>query len=345
MTDGPGPANSPQSPRSSRSPSHRPSNPSTQQTDAQRVDTPREDEPPGQDEHQALRDKLSSFVSEYRDQKLSKSRVISRISVLIDDNATLSDPEKEKAINLYVEELNSIDSGRDPRFFMHHPEKDKTVDESVNEILNQVADQVRSQDDSQDDIDDLDEPPRKKRRAKECDMWYNPNDSSSFSENDSCRKTCKCLQIYNEDISGSKFLAKLNRNAPAGIPSSQWKRVLRGKALDLDHFLSSLHRTSINEEGETRIGNTKISLGVSDAKRRVSTTSEWSSAWHLAARAVAFAFPHRAEELRDYGDFIKTEFAGKLTSSHPRVILFDIAIRNIVQGGQVTLLTDRTIHL
>ena len=175
--------------------------------------------------------------------------------------------------------------------------------------------------------------------------WYNPDDSSSFSKNDSCRKTCKHLQAYNEDISGSKFLAKLNRNAPTGIPSSQWDCILRGEALDLDHFLSSLHWTSINEEGETCIGNAKISVGVSDAKRHVSTASEWSSAWHLASRAVAFAFPHHTEELRDYGDFIETEFSSKLTSSHPRIILFNIAIRNIVQGGQITLLTDRSIHL
>ena len=150
MTDGPGPINSSRPSRSSQSPSHRPSDPSTQRTDTQRTGTPREDEPPGQDEHQAL-DKLSSLVSEYQDQKLSKSRVISRISVLIDDNATLSDLEKEKAINLYVEELNSIDSRRDPRFFMPHQEKDKTVDKSIHKILNQVVNQARSQDDFQDD--------------------------------------------------------------------------------------------------------------------------------------------------------------------------------------------------
>jgi len=110
MTDGPEPANSPRSPRFSRSPSHRLSDPSTQRTGTQRTDTSQQNEPPRQDEHRALQDKLSSFVSEYRDKKLSKSRAISRISVLIDDNAALSDLEKEKAINLYVEELNSIDS-------------------------------------------------------------------------------------------------------------------------------------------------------------------------------------------------------------------------------------------
>ena len=347
MTDGPGPGNSSQSPRSSRSPSRRPVDPSIEQTDTQRTEGSRENESSGQDGHRAFRDKLSSFVSEYRDQKLSKSQVISRISTLIDDSAIFSDSEKENAIDLYIEEINSIDSNRDPRFFVPGQEKSKAVDQSVHEILDQVADRIRSRDEFQDDdVDDLDEPPRRKRRAKESNMgWYNPDDSPSSPESDSCRKTCKRLRIYNEDIPGSKFLARLNRNAPASIPSNQWERILRGEALDLDHFLSSLHQTSINEEGETCIGNAKISVGISDAKRRVSTASEWSSAWHLASRAVAFAFPHRLEELRDYGDFIEAEFAGKITSSHPRIILFNVAIRNIVQGGQSSLLTDRSIHL
>ena len=137
----------------------------------------------------------------------------------------------------------------------------------------------------------------------------------------------------------------MSRNAPKGIPNSQWDRILRGEVLDLDHFLSSLHRTTVSEEGETRVGNAKISFGVADAKRRVTTAAEWSSTWQLASEAVAFAFPHCSQELINYGKFISGEFTGKLSSSHPRIILYDIAIRNDVQGGQCTLLTDQQLHM
>src|SRR5437879_2064922 len=82
-------------------------------------------------------------------------------------------------------------------------------------------------------------------------------------------------------------------------------------------------------------------MGVSDAKRRVGTAAGWSAAWHFATRAIGFVFPHRAEELRSYGDYIEGEFAAKVTHSHPKIILFDIAVRNIVQGGQSILLTDQ----
>jgi len=81
-------------------------------------------------------------------------------------------------------------------------------------------------------------------------------------------------------------------------------------------------------------------MGVTDAKRCVSTAAEWSAAWHLATRATSFVFPHRAEELHAYGDYIEGEFVAKVTASHPKIILFDIAVRNMVQGGQSILLTN-----
>jgi hypothetical protein len=301
------------------------------------------------DEHESLRAKLSSIITDYREHKISKSRAISGVSTLIDDHPNLSEIEKEKAIDLYVDEISSINRDNGPEFIAPKSQKEKAIDKSVHDFLDQISNRVRGKgddDSSGSDSDDADEPPRKKKKVKESDMgWYDPNDRSPYSEDVSCRKTCERLQVYNRDIAGSKFLAKLSRHAPPGIPSSQWERIFRGEALDLDHFLSSLHRTTINEEGETCIGNAKISLGVADAKRHVSSAAEWSSAWRLAARATAFAFPHRTEELQAYGDFIESEFSGKLPSSHPRVILFDIAIRNIVQGGHNTLLTDRALHL
>ncbi|KIM34833.1 hypothetical protein M413DRAFT_79992 [Hebeloma cylindrosporum] len=88
-----------------------------------------------------------------------------------------------------------------------------------------------------------------------------------------------------------------------------------------------------------------LDSGVIEPKRRVNTAAEWSSAWHLASRAIEFAFPNRTRELGEYGRYIEGEFSAKLSSAHSHVILFDIAIRNIVQGGQCCLLTDRDIHL
>jgi len=137
----------------------------------------------------------------------------------------------------------------------------------------------------------------------------------------------------------------MSRNAPTGIPNSQWDWILWGEVLDLNHFLSSIHCTTVNEEGETHIGNTKISFGVADVKRCITTAAEWSSTWQLASEAIEFAFPHCSRELISYRKFISGKFGAKHSSSHSRVILYDIAICNIVQGGQCTLLTNQQLHM
>jgi len=303
-------------------------------------------DPISEDERQIALGKLNSFVSGYRDRKIPKFEALTGILTLLQGDASLTTSEKEKTIDIYIEELNSI--RHDDRRTGHGTQSRETldpgaIDKSVHDLLDKVSNRAKSfADFSGSDSDDQDDPPNKRRKIKESEMpWYRSGRSSNPLRNPNCLETCKSLRIFNKDIPGCKFWVKLAEGAPAGIPSSQWERIFRGEPIELDHFLSSLHRTSINEEGETRIGNAKISLGISDAKRRISTASEWSAAWHFAARAIAFVFPHRSEELRAYGDYIEGEFAAKLTSSHPKVILFDIAVRNLVQGGQSVLLTDQ----
>ena len=88
----------------SDSPTHRSSDPATREAESSG-----EIEPASEHERQAFRTKLSSFVSEYQDKRLSKPKAISSIiSTLINHDDALSELEKVKAINLYIEELNSI---------------------------------------------------------------------------------------------------------------------------------------------------------------------------------------------------------------------------------------------
>ena len=69
-------------------------------------------------------------------------------------------------------------------------------------------------------------------------------------------------------------------------------------------------------------------------------SGEWTSTWNATVKATKFAFPHRENELREYGEYIEGHFSAKVPSSHRRIILYDIAIRNEVGGGQNTLLTN-----
>jgi len=293
------------------------------------------------DEHRLSRDKLTSFVEQYRNREISKTKALTFIAGAVEDSTSLSDSEKDKTIKLYLEELDSICRESSTDFIAQLHSKRSHNDRELD--LDQISLAAKSVDGSQRaESEERDESPGKKRKLSTADLgWAEPNEDLPNGPLPlSCQCTLKKLDIYCQDIPRCKYLIRSSRNAPTGIPSSQWERIFRGEVLNLNHFLSSLHRTTVDEEGETHIGNAKISFGVSDAKRRVSTANEWFSAWNLAASALTFAFPHHADELHAYGDYINSEFAAKVSESHPRVILFDISIRNIVQGGQAFLLTD-----
>jgi len=183
--------------------------------------------------------------------------------------------------------------------------------------------------------------PKKRLRLKESDMpWYERGDDNEPSLNPSCVKTVKSLRLFNHDIKACKFHISVAAGAPDNIPPAQWERIFKGEPVDLDQILSSLHRITTTEERKASLGDTDILLGPVEATRKVATSSDWSTAWRRAARAIAFVFPHRTRELEDYAEYIESEFAAKVSTGHHRIILYDIAVRNLVRGGQQILLTD-----
>ena len=147
------------------------------------------------------------------------------------------------------------------------------------------------------------------------------------------------------DVSKAKFFVKIAPIAPSGIPSSQWEQILKGEAADLDQIFASLHHVFPDEERMGCLGDMEITFGVSEPKKHISTAAEWYSAWRKASKAIFFTFPHRCEELFEYGDYIESEFAAKVTSSHHKLLLYNVALRNEVAAGQHSLLRLPLIQL
>jgi len=296
-----------------------------------------ENEPLGEDDRQASLKELESLTSQFRDRRITKTTALTGIFAIV-VKLPLSESQKDQTIKLYTAELESTRHGDEP--IPHQIVANRSIVDARRVDRASVA--ANSVDGSQaaDSDDELDAP-RKKRKLTAADFpWYEADNHTLLALPASCIQTCKRLEVYLQDIPGCRNQIKIAPGAPRNVPITQWEQIFRGETLDLDHFLSSLHRTTVDEEGETRIGNARISFGIADAKRRVSSASDWASAWRLASKAVSFVFPHRAAELDAYSDYIDGQFSAKLTSSHPRVILFDIAARNLVQGGQSCLLTD-----
>ena len=301
--------------------------------------------------------RLDHLIDECRCGRASKSQTITNILNAL-DASTSSQPEKEKTLDLLLSEISSINGGANgPSTRATHVNtinlpgtgdvsgNKRALQKETEDFLEQIS---KGSDVSLSDSDDDERSSPKRRRLKESDMpWYSSTSTKAYPSNPSSDKTRQLLKRYNRDISNAKFFVKVAQGSPEGIPSAQWERILRGEPVDLDYLLSSLHRITFDEERKGHVGSTEISLGVSDAKKRVQSSSEWSSAWRRVSKAIAFCFPHRRDELDLYAEYIEGEFAAKHVSAHSRIIVYDIAIRNEVGGGQNCLLTDypRFTHL
>jgi len=148
------------------------------------------------------------------------------------------------------------------------------------------------------------------------------------------------LNYMEKTSPGANSLYEQPPTPPKEFRPPNGSRFFREKSLNLDHFLSSIVRTQIDEDRKARIGETHLTFSTSEAKRKVRNTADWAAAWRWASEAVVFAFPHRREELEQYQKHIQVKFDARRTYTHQRIIAYDIAVRNFVGGGQTSLLTD-----
>ena len=294
--------------------------------------------PSSENERTEILKHLEEVIESFRSGRISKTASISSIIRILGENSnvSLSESQKETTFDSYLTEILAIQSSKEELGGTQNPDEPANTDSP-----NTKTGDRRPSDSPESGEEDEDDRPSKKQRLLESDMpWYTPNVSSTHYSNPSCEETCRLLRAYNKDITKAKFFIKIAPNSPAGIPSSQWERILKGDSVDLNQIFASLHHVVPDEERTGRLGDTEISFGVSEAKKRVSTASEWTTAWRRASKAISFVFPHRRDKLFNYGDYIESEFAAKHSSSHHKLILYDIALRNEVAAGQHVLLTD-----
>jgi hypothetical protein len=135
--------------------------------------------------------------------------------------------------------------------------------------------------------------------------WYHRQEFGDSSQNPSCARTAVIIRKFNRDLKSAKLFIKLAPGAPQGIPMSEWEHIFKGEAVDLDKILLSLHCVTFDPERKAHIGDTEISISGTEMKQKIETSSEWSTAWRSASRAITFAFEHREQELSEYCDYIE----------------------------------------
>ena len=302
-------------------------------------------EPTTQEEKERIFERVEREMESFRKGERTRFQTSTRVANELDKWVGASDKEKGKAFDTYLAEINSLVAiqnedqsntrGTSSPARETLPAEQRPVGKRIREEVQELLDQV-----SGEELDEEEFEHRVvRKRAREEDMpWYSP--SSNSPRRGSCVETCKILLQFGEDLSGVKSLLRVANNLPGGIPSSQWDRILRGESVDLHQILSSMHFVQLDEERKGRMGKAEIIFAVAESKRQVKTGGEWSAAYRRMSKAVTFLFPHRREELYEYGEHIEGLFSAKHTSAHPKVILYDQSVRNQVGGGQNILLTD-----
>jgi hypothetical protein len=184
----------------------------------------------------------------------------------------------------------------------------------------------------------------KKQRIYESQMpWFDAEQRVRKScKNRSCNKTRNTLDVFQRDPVTVKRWIRCASTAPAGFANSEWDSLIKGETVDLHTVFSSLHHVRSIDESIGRIGATEIQFGKPKPAVKVETSGQWTAAFNLVIKATSFLFPHRDEELRQYGDYMEELFSAKSTAVHPRLFKYDEAVRYKVGQGQSILLTDRT---
>ena len=158
--------------------------------------------------------------------------------------------------------------------------------------------------------------------------------------NASLTATLTLLKLYAQDIKLVKSLILTSPHAPQ-FPHSEWVSVLTGMMVNLNHVLLGMHAVYNNNREVEVIRGIQLKYGGVEAAEKVKNTGDWSQAFCMYTKAVAFIFYHRKEELKDYTEQVASLFAVVIKANHPIIINYDKAVRTCVGGMWNLLLTDK----
>jgi hypothetical protein len=153
------------------------------------------------------------------------------------------------------------------------------------------------------------------------------------------KRTLDLLELYSIDPKSTKHSLTNSASCPE-FTDSEWKNVISGRAVNLDAVLSGQFSTSNDDMHTETVGDFEISYGTISPSKVVATGGDWSIAWNRTVRATAFAFPHRSNELTEYGEYITSLFAATNPAFHDRIIAFDKAVRRQVGSVRNVELSD-----
>ncbi|KAF8350321.1 hypothetical protein F5887DRAFT_877576 [Amanita rubescens] len=143
-------------------------------------------------------------------------------------------------------------------------------------------------------------------------------------------KTRRQLAEYRKDPR-SVLDSVLDAMHHVSFPESEWLAIIKGHAANFDKIHN--HRLSLSTSYKaTRHIAQGLDFVIEDPEppNKVKSQGDWENVWYSFFQACTFIFPHRANELREYHEWVHNRFEACHPSFHQRVINLDVKIRNFV---------------
>ena len=184
-------------------------------------------------------------------------------------------------------------------------------------------------------------PPAKRRKVDESQFpWLGKRETNVASLPAEIQETFKQIDNYSKD---PKRVLEHILSTPGcpSFPPSQWLNLIQWKYVDLGKVLESAHTIELDPKQSHAIDDkVELSFRASKSTMSIKTGTEFSSAFTMLVKAVAFVFPQRWEEFAEYQNFIAEMFISFQPSFHLHIIQFDQAVRNKISTQRHIRLTD-----
>jgi hypothetical protein len=289
---------------------------------------------------------LENVIEEFRRDQIGRFQAVTKLTNILDAYLPATNEDKDQAFRSYISNIDALHRQRKQSMERGEHAVDRhggtAQDEGPTRSRGRTQHKHRKQrhrqstssssssstDINGSSIGQHEGKSNKKKRVYESQMpWYDKEVIARKGEgNTYFNLTRDILDTYSKDYAFARKCIHLAKTAPRGFPANEWEHIIKGEPVDLDTVFSSLHHIAPIKENVGRVRRTEISLGNTEPARKVKTNGDWTSAWNATVKAIAFTFPHREEELREYGEHMDAEFSAKATTSHHKLISYDKAV-------------------
>ena len=276
-------------------------------------------ETPNQEGHVA--DCLKA-IEDYKGQSISKWEAITQISTAIRSATASTDNEQRStAGDTYLAILDEHD-----RLLTGASARGQSGAEPDDEEVYDRQEEFNGEDGSKRSISRSGSPVSKRRKFDESlYAWKLREQIAPTALSVNLERTRSMVQNYTADLKNALWSLQSAGSLPP-FPKPEWQHVLSGTAVNLDVVFSGLFSTLADDKITTSIGDFDLSVGSGKPSKVIQSHGDWTIAWNATTSAILCAFPHRAQELQQYSEYV-LQFFGAFPCSHSKVINLDKAIR------------------